>query len=72
MSRKRFPSKRPGLGQRNTRQRDVILDVIVRRGVDAVVLGSRLRTTTDKVYLGARLQRVFAEAPCSVLLLHVE
>ena len=28
MSRKRFPSKRPGLGQRNTRQRDVILDVI--------------------------------------------
>lgn len=48
---------------------DIIVDVCRSRDIDAVVLGTHLRTTREQVYLGAEVEKIVAEAPCAVLVL---
>lgn len=42
-----------------------------RRGVDLVVLGTNVRTGSQRLYLGPKVERLLAESPVSVLVLNV-
>jgi nucleotide-binding universal stress UspA family protein len=42
-----------------------------RRGVDLIVLGTSVRTGTQRLFLGPRVERLIKESPCSTLILNV-
>ncbi len=47
-----------------------ILEVAARLGVDLIVLGTDVRTGTDRLFLGPRVERILEEAPCPVLVMN--
>lgn len=48
----------------------VLLEVAGSREVDLIVVGSHLRPSSDKLYLGVRVERILREAPCPVLVIN--
>jgi Kef-type K+ transport system membrane component KefB/nucleotide-binding universal stress UspA family protein len=48
----------------------VILDVAERQQVDLIVLGTDLRPASQRLYLGARVERILDSAPCPVIVLN--
>lgn len=47
-----------------------ILDVARREGVDLILLGTDVRAGSSRLYLGPRVERILAEAPCPVLVVN--
>ncbi len=48
----------------------VLLEVARSREVDLIVVGSHLRPSSDKLYLGVRVERILREATCPVLVIN--
>jgi len=48
----------------------VLLEVANSREVDLIVVGSHLRPSSDKLYLGVRVERILRESPCPVLVIN--
>lgn len=49
----------------------VILDVAARQAIDLIVLGTDVRTGTDRLFLGPRVERILENARCPVVVLNV-
>jgi Kef-type K+ transport system membrane component KefB len=47
-----------------------ILRVARERGADLIVLGSGLRVTSTRAFFGHRIERMLADAPCAVAIVH--
>jgi nucleotide-binding universal stress UspA family protein len=45
----------------------VILDLARSAGVGLIVLGTSVRAGSDRLFLGPRVERIIAQAPCPVL-----
>jgi Kef-type K+ transport system membrane component KefB len=54
-----------------TEPESVILDVTESAEVDLIVLGTDVRPGSERLFLGPRVERILAEAPCPVLIVNV-
>jgi K+:H+ antiporter len=48
----------------------VILDVSNKERVDLIILGTDLRSGSDRLFLGPRVERILAYAPCPVIVIN--
>jgi Kef-type K+ transport system membrane component KefB/nucleotide-binding universal stress UspA family protein len=48
----------------------VILETIIRKEIDLLILGTRIRPVGERLYLGPRIERLLKEASCPVIVLN--
>jgi Kef-type K+ transport system membrane component KefB/nucleotide-binding universal stress UspA family protein len=48
----------------------VILETIIRKEIDLLILGTRIRPVGERLYLGPRIERLVNEATCTVIILN--
>lgn len=48
----------------------VILDMAAQRNMDLIILGTALRTRSERLFLGPRVERILNNAPCPVVIIN--